>query len=69
MNKDDDVGEKTKVAATSKFATLRNKRKRRIAEEHENEEEDVTTTDDIMDFQKDVCLNYSSILKFIKQGE
>ena len=38
-------------------------------EEHIEEEDDVTTTDDIMDFQKDVCLNYSSILKFIKQGE
>ena len=37
------------------------------------EDEDTTTTttttdDNIMDFQKDVCLNYSSILKFIKQG-
>merc|ERR1712062_578678 len=37
------------------------------------EDEDTTTTttttdnDNIMDFQKDVCLNYSSILKFIKQ--
>eukprot|EP00940_MAST-03C_sp_MAST-3C-sp2_P001294 g1294.t1 len=43
MNKD--VAEKTKVAATSKLATLRNKRKRHIAEEHENEEEDVVEED------------------------
>ena len=39
-----------------------------MIEDEDTTETTTTTTEDIMDYQKDVCLNYSSILKFIKQG-